>query len=152
MQTQIEKDIDDLKVTARQLPPMRAYKLMAKIAKLVGPVAKNLSASPKAIEKIKAGDWSAALPALVSLFEALNEDEAEALALDCLRSVSVIQEQERGNPRKLDCTSTDMINAAFAGHLKAMMGAILLSLEVNFKDFFPTIIPVAESKAPAESP
>ena len=130
---QEERDINGLTITTRQLTPMRAYRLLTKIGKVAGPIARALT--PSVLAQIKGGDYAAALPIAMSVFTALGDDEAEALALDVLRGTAV-NVSEGGNPKLLQLENTDRINSAFQGNLKAMLGAMMFALEVNYKDFF----------------
>ena len=130
---QEERDINGLTVTTRQLTPMRAYRLLSKLGKLAGPIAKALT--PGAIERVKAGDYGAAIPIAMSVFIELKDEENEALALDILRGTAV-KMSEGNQPKLLQIDSSAKIDIAFQGNLKAMLGAMLFALEVNYRDFF----------------
>jgi hypothetical protein len=131
---QEERDINGLTITCRQLTPMRAYRLLSKIGKIAGPIARALT--PSVLAQIKSGDYAAALPIAMSVFTELRDDEAEALALDVLRGTAVNVASEGGTPKLLQLENTERINAAFQGNLKAMLGAMMFALEINYKDFF----------------
>lgn len=128
-----EREIAGLTVHARMLPPMKAYRLFAKLGKIAVPISRALQ--PGALEKLKAGDYSLALPLALSVFVDLKEDDAESLALSVLAGTSV-KLTDGDRPRLLHITTANDVNAAFAGNLKAMLGAMLFALEINYKDFF----------------
>jgi hypothetical protein len=134
MQNQEDRIINGLKVVTRQLAPMRAFRLLAKLGKFAGPISRALT--PSAVAAVKSGNYTAAVPVALSVFTELKDDEAEALALDILGGSFAEATDGNGRKRLLSLESTDQINAAFDGNLRAMLGAMLFSLEVNYKDFF----------------
>ncbi len=150
MQAQEEREINDLTVVTRQLPPMRAYRLLARLGKFAGPIARALT--PASLVKIKAGDYAAAIPVALSVFIDLKDDDAEELALDILRG-SFAKMTVGGKTKLVSLETTDNVNAAFEGNLKAMLGAMMFALEVNYKDFFAGRgTPPPPDASPTETP
>jgi hypothetical protein len=148
-QNQEERDINGLRVITRMLPPMRAYRLLGRLGKLAAPIAGAMTDKALAVMQSGTQDqkMSAMTPAMLAVFQSLEGDELEALALDVLRGTAVM---DTAANRRLDLVNAPAIDNAFAGNLRAMLGAMMFALEVNYRDFFAGL-GQAEAPEPAQT-
>lgn len=123
------REIGDLKVTVTQLPPRRAFRLAAKLAKYLAPALAGLKADTEL-------SLEALTPALGAMMRELEDDDLDRLLSDLFASTSVIVTDAKGQARKHDLVTPEAIDRAFEGQLKHMLTAMRFSLEVNFGDFF----------------
>ncbi len=132
-----EKDtISGLDVETTQFVPMRAHKLLAKLARVMGPVLGAIGN----VELDQDGEVTnfngASLgPALVSVFGAMDETIAERLPLEILAGTSVIRTMDDGNKKRFDVSSLAGYNDAFAGMGVAPYLVMAFALKVNFGRF-----------------
>jgi hypothetical protein len=124
-----KRDDGDRVFSVTQLPPTRAYKLAAKLGKVLGPALPDLFA---AVEGGKLGDMdlTALGGGLQKLLANLPESEIDSLIGDLLQGVSI-----QANARIADLTLS-IFNNEFAGHLKESFSLIAFVIKVNFSDFF----------------
>lgn len=130
-----------LDVKTTQLPAMRAYKLICRLAKLFGSSLDSLRGVG-----FKA-DVKNLLPVLTELFNNLDEDEAEKLALKILAGTLVV-----GNGKAVGLTSADAIDGVFSGRLLMMLKVMAFALEVNYRDFFRELLKTADGLKPPATP
>jgi hypothetical protein len=122
---QESREIDGIMITTTQLPPMRAFPLMAKLGKILAPALGAIGDIDPESDVKELG------PALASLFGQLNEVDSTNLILEIFANTSA---QSEG---KLSPLNTDaMVNMVFAGKFVSMLNAMRFVLEVNFADFF----------------
>ncbi len=144
MQTQQSTKIGNREITSVQLDVITAYKLLAKIGKVMIPAA--LAARGVTGKS----DSTELMPAITQLFDALSPELAESLMLESLQATSVVMPDANGKLLKIDLTGASMIKAAFAGDLKAMLLTMKFALEVNYASFF-VASDVAETETPTQS-
>ncbi|MGN6103659.1 MAG: phage tail assembly chaperone [Kofleriaceae bacterium] len=121
--------IDGMTFTTTQFPAVPAFTLFARLTKSVGPaLGVVFSADPKS-------EIAALAPALSSTLQNLDPDVVTALAIDVLKSTSVIVNTD-GGAKNLTLNSHENINLAFMGRLPTMFRAIAFAVRVNFGDFF----------------
>ena len=133
-----------LQVKTTQLPALRAFRLLSRLGKLLGP----------SLGKLRGvglkSDASALTPAIAALADSLDPDQIEALAVQILEGTLVVDGKQA---RTLNTAAA--IDDVFGGRLMTMFKVMAFAIEVNFRDFFralpvPTGAPeIAPSPAPA---
>jgi hypothetical protein len=134
MQKQEVRTINGLEVTTVQLPPTRAYRLLAKLGRILTPSLGALNG--KKLDSLKSLDFADLGPALSAMFAQLDDASADALMLETLASTSVVTRGDNGQLIKFDLTSKAWIDVAFAGDVMALLLTMKFALEVNFASFF----------------
>lgn len=119
------RDIDGITIRTIQLPPLRAFPLMAKLGKILSPALGQLG------DVSMDSDIKELAPALGELFSQLDERDAQSLIMEIFAS-SAAQLPEKLVP----LNTVEMINTVFAGRFLTMLKAMKFVLEVNFADFF----------------
>ena len=139
-------DGSSLSVTVVKFEPVTAYRLLAKIGRVLIP---TVFAARHVTGK---SDTTDLMPAIKTLFEQLTPELAETVMLEALSGTSVTRADDNGHVQNIDLVhGTKAINRAFRGNLKAMLLAIKFSLEVNYGDFFVGSDSVAETETPTPS-
>lgn len=128
-----------LDVKTTQLPAMRAFRLLNRLAKLVG-------GSLGALRGVGfKADVKHLAPILAELFDRLDPEETDALALQILGGTLVV-----ANGKAVSLHNADAIDGVFGGRLMTMLKVLAFALEVNYKDFFHELLKVAgDAKPPA---
>jgi hypothetical protein len=134
MQKQEVRQINGFEVTTVQLPPTRAYRLLAKVGRVLTPTLGALGG--KKLDGLKSIDFADLGPALSAMFAQLDDAAADALMLETLASTSVVTRGDNGQLIKYDLTSKAWIDLAFAGDVMALLLTMKFALEVNFRSFF----------------
>lgn len=129
-----------------QLPPIRAYKLAARLARLFGPaIGPLLSAAGKgglaslqgALNSPKGNlgaidlDLSKLGETIKSLFLSLDDSEIEGLVRELLVTCTC------NDGMQFIQMTVENFNALFAGDLAASLKLLVFAAKVNFADFFP---------------
>lgn len=145
MQKSIDRTFEDeqgkLTCTTTQLPALQAFKLLAKLGKLMGPALGAL----KGVKLTQ--DKSKLVPALTTLLAGLDPDDSEALVVQILAGTIAIH---GGKVVELKQAAIDSV---FGGRLILLFQVMAFALEANFADFFRGLAPGGgEAPAPAESP
>lgn len=137
-----EREIDGLLVKTVQLPAMRAFKLLARLVKAVGPALGVLTKlDPSAQLDAVAGEIAGA-------FASLDADEAERLVPEILTKTTVFIPDDRGGSEKL--LTKERIDDMFTGRLMTLFRVLGFVLQVNFQDFYAGSAPAApQSPAPS---
>lgn len=121
-----QKTIDGHLFTVSPLPAMRQYKLLARIAKRLGPglskLAPLMAGKGVDLQKLDVGLLASAG---ASLFEALDENEAEAVLKELLETALM-----DGTPLM------PVFNVALQGQMGTVLKLLGFGLEVNFGGFF----------------
>ncbi len=141
-----EKTIGELKFTTTKLPAMRAFGLLARLMKTVGPALGALmKMDPNAeIDPTSAG--------LAEAFGALDAKEAEALIPAIFETTTVWIPDATGSGRELSLSKTDNINTAFTVvGLTTMFQALGFVLQVNYRDFSKGSAPAAPQSPAANA-
>ena len=138
------RQIGGMDVTCTQFEAIAAFKLSARIGKVLAPAL--LAAGGKIDLK---ADVATLAPVARALFDALDPEQAESMLVDILRGTSVVRDDGTGKLIKIDLSSPKWINAAFDGDLGAMLSAAAFALEVNLGSFFGGSGP---SAAPTPTP
>src|SRR5579859_4323953 len=115
------EEIDGITVISTQFPATKAYRLFARLGKLVAPSVGALAESDDGQDIHSVGS------ALTALFNQLDEKAADDLALQLLASTQV-QMNHGGKDVILDLSSKESIDAAFGGSLMGMLGAMKLEI------------------------
>jgi hypothetical protein len=113
--------IDDIEFRTTQLPAMRAYPLLLRLAKVAGPALSALSA---------AGAEADVATHLSDALGTVDPDAATALSVDLLRSTRAILD---GKP--VDLSSEAGINKVFTGRLPTMFKVLAFVVQENFAGF-----------------
>jgi len=138
-----EREIDGILVKTVQLPAMRAFKLLARLAKAVGPALGVLTKfDPNTQLEAVAGEFAGA-------FASLDADEAERLVPEILIKTTVFIPDERGGSEKL--LTKDRIDDIFTGRLMTLFRVVGFALQVNFQDFYAGSAPAAPRNPSAPS-
>lgn len=134
-------DQGTMEVKTTQLPAIRAFRLMNRLAKLVGGSLVGLRGVG-----FKA-DVKHLAPVLAELFDRLDPDEAEQLVLQILNATLVVS-----NGKAISLHNNDAIDGVFGGRLMTMLKVMAFALEVNYKDFFHELLKVAGDVKPPAIP
>lgn len=127
-------------VKTTQLPALRAFKLMARLGKLLSPSIGQLSG-------VKFGAKSDMLaPAFMALFERLDTSEVEDLSIKVLEGTLVVSD---GAARTL--SNAPAIDQVFGGRILTLVKVMAFAVEVNFRDFFRALAKEAAEKAAAKA-
>ncbi len=133
--------IDGVSVTCSQLPAMTAYRISARLGKMIGPALGALAEADFELPEVEEGadpedldlkdiDFESLAPALEKLLDGVANDPE--LVVTLLSTVTV----RTPEAAELICADEKMINMAFGGKLKVLFKTIKFALEVNFSDFF----------------
>lgn len=128
-------DQGTLRVQSMQLSALRAFRLMGRLGKLLGPALTQLKGV-----KFRGTNSAALLPALAALFESMDPEEAETLAVQVLEGTMVVH-----GDKFVTLNTVETINAVFGGRLMTMLKVMVFAAEVNFRDFFTTLTQPAEA-------
>lgn len=120
--------IDGIDFTTTQLPAMKAFKLLARLTKVAGPVMAALSSLEDSMEIAELA------PVLANALSALEADELSDLAVEVLKGTSAIVSDMNGS-RKLDLMVQENIDLVFSGRLLTMMKVLIHAIKVNYHDF-----------------
>jgi Phage tail assembly chaperone protein, TAC len=137
MLTAQEKQIGPYRVRSEALPAMRAYALVPRIAKLVGPMLSQAATQGASVN---------ILAAILDAFGLMEPGEATSLMLALLAMTSI-----NDNGKTYQLNSEPAINALFTGKVLLLVQVQQFALEVNFADFFAAASGLAEATpTPAE--
>jgi Phage tail assembly chaperone protein, TAC len=117
--------IDDLKFETTQFPAMRAYKLMTKLVKHLGPAIAMLGAADGDV------DIRHMAPALGAALGSMNDQDAASLLLEVLGCTTIELEDA-----SINLGSQKSIDGVFSGRLSVMFQVAAHALKVNYQDFF----------------
>ncbi len=116
------KKIEGLEVSTTQLPALRAFALLARLGKVIGP----------ALSKMSGMNMESDIgPVLGELFANLDPAESSDLVLEVLISTQVIIDN-----RREELNNQEAVDRVFGGNLKAMLLTMGFALKVNYSDFF----------------
>lgn len=120
-----DQEIDGVRCTVVEFPAMYNFKLLAKLAKTLGP-------SLAALGQLNPNtDLSDAGPALRDALAGLDPDEAQRLLVELLKSTSVISTEGK----RVELSSQSAIDNMFSGRLLTMLKVAMFAVRVNFADF-----------------
>lgn len=141
MRKQQTKEITDqegsIVLTCTQHGAIPGMRLLARLAKLLGPAAGDL----KSIAKVGGTD---VLPAVEALLERLDEDSVESLLQEILRCSQVIANK---SIKTLD--SQDAINDVYSGRYLLLLRSLAFAVQVNYGDFLRGALGSGLNQAPA---
>lgn len=129
----------DIQLTCTQHIAIPGMRLLARLGKLLGPAASDLSGLSK-------GRGLDVLPAVSKLLETLSEDDIEWLITNVLVNCQVV-----ANKRVVALNSAAAINEVFSGRYLLLLRALTFSLQVNYGDFLHAIAASAPAVAVPES-
>lgn len=121
-----ETVIDGIELRTTQLPAMRAFALLARLIKALGPVLGSLA------ELDPAAEISLAAPALAGALSTLDPREAATLVQDVFAATAA----KPAGGKFIELIGPGNIDLAFSGRLKTMLMALAWVLKVNYADFF----------------
>lgn len=127
-----KKTIEGIDLTVTQHVPLKAFPLLAKLSKAVGPAAILAASVGKDLLK---KDVSALTPIIDSLFERVDADETVSLIKDLLSNTLAIY-----NGKALPLNNDNHINEVFADNFKALALSLVFAAEVNFGNFLETLL------------
>jgi hypothetical protein len=122
------KKLGDFEFKTTQLPAMRAFALLTRLAKVVGPALGALSTLNPDTELDLAGSG------LFTALQTLDPKEAEHLILEVLVATEVVIPDATGG-RAVPLSKQENINLVFTGKLKLLFQVLGFALSVNFRDF-----------------
>lgn len=132
-----EKKIGGYDVRVTQHPARPAARLLAKVGRVIAPGLSKLGklASVKDLkpEDVELEDLG---PAVAALFEAIDDDQVDALIAEIFKHTIIVLPDEAGQLRAFDLSKGDDIDRAFTGRLSLMFACLKYALEVNFGSFF----------------
>lgn len=121
-----EEEIDGLRFVVVQFPAVYAFKLLARLAKSIGPAMTVLTGADVSTE------LGTLAPQLADALRCLDPDDAERLMLELLRSTAVWV----GDPlKKVELCDKARVDDVFTGRIMTMFKVLGLVLRVNFSDF-----------------
>lgn len=118
-----QKTIDGIEFASQQLPALRAYRLMAKLARTLS---------------------SGKATTVFDLMGALDPDTADVFILEALAATTA-----KHDGKIVSLTSRDAINTVFDGRLEALCGVVAWALEVNFGNFSDAVAGVNQPEQAA---
>ncbi len=129
----VTEEICGLKVTSTQFPPMRAHKLLARLAKVMGPALGEIAnvdiGDDDSVTEFNLGSLG---PALVRVFAELDDTTAERLPLEILSLTTCVDAE---GTTKHEVGTLAGYNAAFAGLGAAPYLVMAFALKVNYARF-----------------
>lgn len=140
----------DISVT--QLPPMRAFRFLARMVKALGPTLGDLVPAYIAAEgKGALGHFmkKTSVQGFGAALAQIDVNEMEWIIRESMSTASTTM-----NGKRVDLGSQELLDAVFDGALPSMLKAVWFSLQVNFGNFselLPAASPDSEPK-PAEAP
>lgn len=129
--------VDDIEFKTTQLPAMRAFALLARLVKLIGPAMGALAGMDMA------ADLTTAAPALAGALSGLDPDEATELARQILVNTTALVRDQGGGLREVSLNSNESINQIFSGRVRAMLTVLVHAIRVNYQDFSVGSAPAA---------
>ena len=126
-------ELDGITFSTTQFGAMRAFKLMARLIKQVGPAMGALTGAEATTELSTMG------PALVGALESLDPDEAARLLLDILAGTSALVDGK--NMDFIGKTAQSNFDIVFTGRLGTMFKVVGAALQLNYSDFFAGVTP-----------
>jgi len=130
--------IEDMQFTCTQFAAMRAFTMLGKLAKTIGPVITVLSGVDPQTDIVTIA------PQLADAMKDLDPDATTALAVEMLSNTTVTL-----NGQPIPLNSETNINLAFSGKLMVMFRVLAFALGVNYGDFFSAIGPAAAQQPTA---
>jgi len=128
------RQISAFDVTTIQLPALKGSALRFKLGKVLAPALAALRG--KSLGDVMKSDLADLQPALMAIFDRLDEKQAEALMLDALLCTSVVTTDNDGKLIKYDLTTAKWIDLAFGGDVDALWSTVKFALEVNLRGLF----------------
>lgn len=126
----VTREIAGISIETTQLPPMKTYALLGRLAKIGAPGLSTFGGLDGDVDNA-----AALIVPAAAMFARLEPPELQDLALDVLAGSTALVKHD-GKKKRVDLDTEDGINAAFAGNVMAMLGAMKFALEVNYDDFF----------------
>lgn len=121
------RDGESFEVTISKLEPVAAYKLVAKLGKILVP----------ALVAMRQGTESDLQPVVSRMFDELPADLATEIMLDVFAAATVVRRTSDGGASKHElCAGIAEVNRAFRGNLLMLFKSLGFALKVNFDDFF----------------
>lgn len=130
-----ELSIEGFDVRVTQHRARAAAKLLAKVGRVVAPGLAKI-ASGITDGNIKEAELEDIGPAVAALFEALDDDQLDAILLEVFKHATIVMPDSNGTLRVFDLSKGEMVDEAFTGRLPLMFKVAKFSLEVNFGSFF----------------
>jgi hypothetical protein len=124
-----EREIDGMRFSSTQLPPMKAFVLSKKLLPIVAPLLGGSLAE-------------ADMSSFADGFGKLSDDEAIRLALQTLASTSCVVDGER-----IQLDSEANVNRAFMGSFATMLKVMWFAIGINF---FPTGVDALLASSPSK--
>lgn len=132
-----EQEIDGLRVITTQFPAMYAFKLLARLAKSIGPVMSTFQGVSLNTDLADLG------PQLSSALSSFDPDEADKLVLEVLKCTSIWLTD--GPAHKVELSDRTKVDEAFSGRIMTMFKVLGFALKVNFSDFVTGIGQLAKA-------
>lgn len=131
MQRQEERSFEDkdqpkLKIFCTQHAALQAFRLMGRLGKLLGPALQSFRGV-----KFRGQDIGTLAPMLATLFEQLDPDQAESLAINLMEGCLAVGVGSKAIP----LNNAENIDLVFGGRLMTMFKVMAFAAEVNYKDF-----------------
>ena len=145
--------IHGIEVETTQFLPMRAHKLLMRLARVLGPALGEIAN----VEIGEMGDISSLNlvsmgPALMRVFSEMDDVTAEKLPLEILAGTTAIVTDANGNKRKHQLGTVDGFDQAFIGQGIAHFMVMAFALKVNYARFLEdlaALAPVSAAKVKA---
>ena len=134
-------EIDGIKFETTQFPAMAAFRLMARLIKVIGPAMGVLKGATKdtTLESLA--------PALGAALSNVSPDEAQSIALEILKCTTA----EVGGVL-IGLTGQAPVDQVFSGRLSMLFKVLAHALKVNYGDFSEGSDPAApQTPAPSAS-
>lgn len=128
----VTEEICGLRVTSTQFPPMRAHKLLARLARVMGPALGEIANVDIGDDTITEFNLGSLGPALVRVFAEMDDAVAERLPLEILSLTTCI---DADGTSKHELGTLQGYNAAFAGMGAAPYLVMAFALKVNYARF-----------------
>lgn len=112
-----------------QFPAMRAYGLLTRLVKAIGPALGVLASADKETQLADMG------PVLGAALANVSPSEAQGILVEALAATTAVFKGENGAMKLVELTSTAKIDEVFSGKLKTMFQVLVHALKVNYGDF-----------------
>jgi hypothetical protein len=139
-----KETINGIEVETTQFLPMRAHKLLMRLARVMGPALGEIAnVEVGELGEISKMNLASMGPALMRMFSEMDEATAEKLPLEILAGTTAVVTDANGNKRRHQLDSIDGFNQTFIGHGITHYLVMGFALKVNYARFLDELAKLA---------
>lgn len=128
--------IDGTAFTISPLPAMKAFLMLQRLGKVLGPALARVAGAVKG----DAVDGAGAADALVLLFSGLPPEELETIVRDLLAGSLVLGEGGKAAPLMTGgANGKGVFDVVFQGRMGTLFKLLAFAIRVNYRDFFDAL-------------